>query len=71
MVNDKIVYLVFFAISIVIVSGVAHMDNSKSITSAEHGLDTENTSQGNPENETGTILFMLENDEDSETNDGA
>jgi len=69
MVNDKIVYLVFFVISIAIVSVVAHMDDSKSLASTEH--DTEN-SFPDSENETGILSFMLGSyeDRDNKTNDG-
>jgi len=73
MVNDKIIYIIFFVISIAIVSVVAHIDESKSLASTEHGENTVDAQIGS-ENETGTILFMLESpegDADDKTNDGA
>ena len=70
--NDKIFYLIFFVISISIVSVVAHMKDSKSLTSTEHEIqNTEDTSQIDSENETGIISFMLGNHDDDTTNDGA
>jgi len=52
---------------------VAHIDESKSLASTEHGENTVDAQIGS-ENETGTILFMLESpegDADDKTNDGA
>ena len=70
MVNDKIIYVVFFVISLAIVSVVAHIDNSDSLASVEHGVqNTEYASQEDAENETGMILFMLEGHEDDTDNE--
>ncbi len=73
--SDKIIYLIFFVISIAIVSVVAHVEDSKSLASAEHRIqNTNDTLRVGTENETSVILFMLqspEGDVDDKTNDGA
>jgi len=74
MVNDKIMYVVFFVISIAIVSVVAHIGDSKPPANVDPSIqDVDDPSQIDSENEAGIISFILGNHEDrsNRTNDGA
>ena len=58
MINDKIIYVIFFVISLV-VSVVAHIDETKAFASIEYRKNTVDI-QSDSVNETGIAQFMLE-----------